>query len=56
MDDREQPELDSIEHPAPERTYPKFTIDAWEMGLRADLNFDKIEDVFDAIDGPDRLR
>ena len=35
---------------------PPFKVESWEMGLRPDLNWDKLEDVFDAVDGPGRLR
>ena len=38
------------------RGLPPFKVAAWHMGLREDVNFDKIEDVFDAVEGRGRLR
>jgi hypothetical protein len=31
-----------------------FQMKAFNLGLRKDLNFDKIEDVLDIIEGPNR--
>lgn len=35
---------------------PPFKVEAWDMGLRSEFNFDKVEDVFDAVEGPGRAR